>query len=59
MGFFITQDFILRYSVFKETSLRFSIGTGRKVSNIFAENQSLFGSNRQIEIKIMVVVFMV
>lgn len=51
MGFFITPRFHLSYSVFKETSLRFSIGTGRKVSNIFAENQSLFGSNRQIEIK--------
>ena len=51
MGFFITPRFHLRYSIFKETSLRFSIGTGRKVSNIFAENQSLFGSNRQIEIK--------
>ena len=51
MGLFMTPRVHLRYLPFKETILRLSIGTGRKVSNIFAENQSLFGTNRLIEIE--------
>jgi len=51
MGLFMTPRFHLRYLPFKETAIRFSIGTGRKTSNIFSENQSLFGTNRLIEIE--------
>lgn len=47
---FITPRFHLRYSPWDKASFRASIGKGRRVSNIFAENQQLFSSARQINI---------
>jgi outer membrane receptor for ferrienterochelin and colicins len=50
LGFFITPRFHIKYSISDKTVIRGSIGTGRKAANIFAENQSLFGTNRLIKI---------
>ena len=51
MGTFITPRVHLRYALKSNTIIRFSSGAGRKAANIFAENQALFGSNRQIYIE--------
>ena len=50
LGTFITPRLNLRYLPKENIILRLSAGTGRKAANIFAENQSLFGTNRQINI---------
>tara|TARA_A100001011_G_scaffold162951_1_gene171424 strand:- start:24649 stop:26835 length:2187 start_codon:yes stop_codon:yes gene_type:complete len=50
LGTFLTPRLNLRYSPKENTIIRFSVGSGRKAANIFAENQSLFGTNRQINI---------
>lgn len=50
LGTFVTPRFHLRYLPQEETIIRLSIGSGRKAANIFAENQTLFGTNRQISI---------
>ena len=50
LGTFITPRLHLRYLPKENTIFRLSAGSGRKVANIFAENQSLFGTNRQINI---------
>lgn len=50
LGTFITPRLHLRYLPQENTIFRLSAGTGRKAANIFAENQSLFGTNRQINI---------
>ena len=50
LGTFVTPRLHLRYLPQENTIIRFSLGSGRKVANIFAENQSLFGTNRQINI---------
>ena len=50
LGTFVTPRLHLRYLPQENTIIRFSLGSGRKVANIFAENQSLFGTNRQISI---------
>ncbi|WP_396590109.1 TonB-dependent receptor plug domain-containing protein [Allomuricauda sp. R78024] len=47
---FITPRFHLRYSLWEKASIRSSIGKGRRLSNIFAENQQLFASARQINV---------
>ena len=49
-GTFLTPRFHLRYSLSDRSSLKFSIGSGRRIKNIFAENQKLFSSNRLIQI---------
>ena len=51
IGTFITPRLHLRYAYNTTTVIRLSSGTGRKASNIFAENQSIFGSNRRIYIE--------
>jgi len=48
---FITPRFHFRYSLWNNSSIKASIGTGRKAANIFAENQNLFGTNRLIQIQ--------
>ena len=50
IGTFITPRLHFRYAYNASTIIRFSSGTGRKAANIFAENQSIFGSNRRIYI---------
>tara|TARA_B110000003_G_scaffold208536_1_gene207436 strand:- start:47123 stop:49366 length:2244 start_codon:yes stop_codon:yes gene_type:complete len=51
LGAFITPRLHLRYIPMEKAVFRASIGQGRKSANIFAENQQLFASNRQISIQ--------
>ena len=50
LGRFLTPRLHLRYLPQEKTIIRLSVGNGRKAANIFAENQNLFGTNRQISI---------
>jgi outer membrane receptor for ferrienterochelin and colicin len=50
LGFFITPRLHLRYTPWEKAALRASIGRGKRSANIFAENQNLFASSRQINI---------
>ena len=50
LGTFITPRFHLRYLPQEKIIIRASVGSGRKAANIFAENQTLFGTNRLISI---------
>jgi len=40
----------MRYTPWEKASLRASFGRGKRAANIFAENQQLFASSRQIQI---------
>ena len=51
LGSFITPRMHVRYQPFEKSVLRFSIGSGRKSSNIFSENQEIFSTGREIKIK--------
>ena len=51
LGFFITPRLHARYTPWDRSAIRFSIGQGRKAANIFAENQTLFATNRAIDIR--------
>ncbi len=48
LGTFVTPRLHVRYTPWTLGSLRGSFGRGRRAANIFAENQQLFGSSRQI-----------
>lgn len=50
LGFFITPRLHMRYTPWEKSALRASVGRGKRSANIFAENQSLFASSRQINI---------
>jgi len=50
LGTFITPRLHVRYLPQESTIIRLSVGSGRKAANIFAENQTLFGTNRRINI---------
>ncbi len=50
LGNFITPRLHLRYTPWERGSLRGSVGRGRRAANIFAENQQLFASSRQIQL---------
>ena len=50
LGTFVTPRIHARFLPDPKTILRASIGSGRKAANIFAENQTLFGTNRVISI---------
>lgn len=50
LGTFVTPRVHFRYLPVENTIVRLSVGSGRKAANIFAENQTLFGTNRQIRI---------
>ncbi len=50
LGTFITPRLHIRYSPWEKASLRASFGRGKRAANIFAENQQLFASVRQIQI---------
>lgn len=49
-GFFVTPRLHLRYTPWANASLRASAGRGIRSAHIFAENQQLFASSRQIDI---------
>ena len=50
LGTFITPRFHVRYTPWDKASLRGSFGRGRRAANIYAENQQVFGSARQIRV---------
>ncbi len=50
-GTFVTPRLHLRYVPWKKSVFRASVGKGRRSANIFAENQQLFASSRQISIR--------
>jgi outer membrane receptor for ferrienterochelin and colicin len=50
LGTFITPRFHLRYVPWGNSVVRASLGRGKRSANIFAENQQLFASSRQIKI---------
>jgi len=50
LGTFLTPRLHMRYLPNPKTIVRASVGSGRKAANIFAENQTLFGTNRVIAI---------
>ncbi|MDN3492862.1 TonB-dependent receptor [Winogradskyella bathintestinalis] len=50
LGFFVTPRFHLRYTPWGKSAFRASIGRGKRSANIFAENQNMFSSSRQINI---------
>ena len=50
LGTFITPRLHLRYVPWENSVFRASIGRGKRSANIFAENQQLFASNRQLNI---------
>jgi outer membrane receptor for ferrienterochelin and colicin len=51
LGTYITPRLHIRYVPWEKGVLRASIGQGRKSANVFAENQHLFASTRQIDIQ--------
>jgi outer membrane receptor for ferrienterochelin and colicins len=50
-GSFFTPRLHLRYVLLEKFVIRLSAGSGRKAANIFAENQTLFATNRSIKIQ--------
>ena len=50
LGEFITPRLHARYTPWEKSALRASIGRGKRSANIFAENQSIFATSRQINI---------
>lgn len=51
LGAFVTPRMHLRYNPWEKTTLRVSAGRGKRLANIFAENQYLFASSREFHIK--------
>jgi outer membrane receptor for ferrienterochelin and colicins len=52
LGTFITPRLHLRYVPWDKGVFRASLGRGKRAANIFAENQQLFASSRQINIDV-------
>ena len=50
LGTFVTPRLHLRYVPWEKAVLRASVGRGKRSANIFAENQRLFASSRQINV---------
>ena len=50
LGNFITPRLHVRYTPWSKASLRGSFGRGKRAANVFAENQQLFASARQLQI---------
>lgn len=50
LGFFITPRLHLRYTPWEKSAFRASLGRGKRSANIFAENQKIFSTSRQINI---------
>ncbi|WP_111682490.1 TonB-dependent receptor [Winogradskyella tangerina] len=51
LGFFVTPRLHVRYTPWEKSAFRASVGRGKRSANIFAENQNLFSSSRQINIQ--------
>jgi outer membrane receptor for ferrienterochelin and colicins len=51
LGNFITPRLHLRYNPWEDGVIKASFGRGKRSANIFAENQQLFASSRQINIE--------
>lgn len=51
LGTFMTPRFHLRYVPWENGVFRASFGRGKRSANIFAENQQLFASSRQINVQ--------
>ena len=49
-GFFATPRLHIRYEPVKGTTIRLSAGRGQRTANVFAENNSVFVSSRQLQI---------
>lgn len=50
LGTFLTPRLHVRYNPWEKGVLRFSAGRGKRIANIFAENQQLFASSRTFDI---------
>jgi outer membrane receptor for ferrienterochelin and colicins len=50
LGVFATPRLHVRYNPWEKGVIRFSAGRGKRAANIFAENQSLFGSSRTFSV---------
>jgi outer membrane receptor for ferrienterochelin and colicins len=50
LGAFFTPRLHLRYNPWEKAVVRASAGRGKRAANIFAENQSLFGSSRSLDV---------
>lgn len=50
LGFFVTPRLHARYFIWENGTLKASVGRGRRMANIFAENQQLFATSRTINI---------
>jgi outer membrane receptor for ferrienterochelin and colicins len=50
LGAFFTPRLHLRYNPWNKAVIRASAGRGKRAANIFAENQSLFGSSRSLNV---------
>jgi len=50
LGFFVTPRLHVRYTPWGKSAFRASIGRGKRSANIFAENQNMFATSRQINI---------
>jgi outer membrane receptor for ferrienterochelin and colicin len=50
LGTFVTPRFHARYTPWEKSALRFSVGKGKRSANIFAENQSIFSTSRDLNI---------
>ncbi|PYE82601.1 outer membrane receptor protein involved in Fe transport [Winogradskyella epiphytica] len=50
LGFFVTPRLHVRYTPWEKSAIRASVGRGKRSANIFAENQNMFSSSRQINV---------
>ncbi|WP_322970619.1 TonB-dependent receptor plug domain-containing protein [Faecalibacter sp. LW9] len=50
MGVFVTPRIHMRYTPWESTIIKASLGRGKRLNNIFAENQHLFASSREFHI---------
>ncbi|CAH8282621.1 outer membrane receptor for ferrienterochelin and colicin [Mariniflexile fucanivorans] len=50
LGTFVTPRLNVRYTPWEKSALRASVGRGKRSANIFAENQSMFSTSRNINI---------
>lgn len=50
LGTFITPRFHIRYIPWEKSALKASFGRGKRSANIFAENQNMFSTSRDINI---------
>lgn len=50
LGTFITPRFHIRYTPWENSAIKASFGRGKRSANIFAENQNMFATSRDINI---------